>query len=344
MLLMSLVDKIKNADPSKIKYLGGFIRYIQSYVNEYDHKIPVFIFFLALATTFWLLNSFNKQYTTSIVIPVQYINPPQDKVLTQDLPEEFLIKVEAQGFDLLDYKMSFSRKTVKFDVSSYSVLAGNNNSNFNVPTRTNITKLQEQLDDMEILSISPDTLRFEFAPLHTKRIPVVPNVNVIYERQYLAKGEIITEPDSIFISGPDYIIDTIEHVRTISEKLVGVDRKIEMDLPLARIENVSFSNQAVKVIINTEKFTEKTLKIPIIIENQPDSLSVKTFPSRIKVKFHVGISNYDRVVSEQFRAVVDYTETEEKPGKLDVKLNRIPGIIQSVTYSPDRVDYIIEKR
>ena len=79
-------------------------------------KLYVFLFCLLLATFFWLLNSLGNLYTTQISFKATYINSPKEKVVLNNLPETFNIKAKALGFDLLAYKMTFSKPELIIDL------------------------------------------------------------------------------------------------------------------------------------------------------------------------------------------------------------------------------------
>ncbi len=84
-----------------------------------------------------------------------------------------------------------------------------------------------------------------------------------------------------------------------------------------------------------EKFTEKTLSVPIEVLNLPDSLSLKTFPHVVQVTCQVGLSNFEKLQPSMFSVVVDYKEAiGGQSKKLRVDLVRQPDFIQSVKFSP----------
>jgi hypothetical protein len=84
--------------------------------------------------------------------------------------------------------------------------------------------------------------------------------------------------------------------------------------------------------------------VPVKVLNIPDSMTMKTFPSAIKVNFIVSLRNYNKVNAYQFRAFVDYKGIYSSiNNKLKVTLERQPIFVKSVTFHPKNVDYIIEK-
>ena len=194
------------------------------------------------------------------------------------------------------------------------------------------------------MSISPDTLFFEFADRIFKKVPVVSQLNLVPASQYMIKGNIQFDPDSITISGANPIVDTIEQVYTRQLDLLDLNKNYNDEVDLAKIRNVIFSDYEVDVTINVEKFTEGSQKVKLNVINVPDSLIIRTFPKEITVTYFVALSDYEKVLPQLFEAVVDYNETANMDNKLNISIHNFPDYIQSLRYNPKSVEYIIERK
>ena len=93
-----------------------------------------------------------------------------------------------------------------------------------------------------------------------------------------------------------------------------------------------------------ERFTEVQFTIPIEVLNQPDSIALQTFPSRVKLTCNVGLSKYDRVDRSLIKAVVDYSDIQDGARLLDVAIQNIPVYLISSEYYPKTVEYLKSKR
>ena len=205
--------------------------------------------------------------------------------------------------------------------------------------------IEDQISsELEIVSIRPDTLFFEFADRIFKKVPVVSDLSAVPAAQYMIRGKIQFSPDSIIVSGADPIIDTIDRVYTKTSELVDLSDDYQDEIQLKRISNVKFSEDEVKVNINIEKFTEASQIIPLNVINVPDTLVVRTFPKDITVTYHVALSDYEKVVPQLFEVVVDYNESSNPENKLSISILNSPEYIRSLRFSPKKVEYIIEKR
>ena len=312
-----------------------------------DRRLIVFLFFVFLSTIFWFLNQLEEEYVTDISLPVRYTNMPADKILVNDLPEYFEIRVRAHGYKLLEYKISNKFLPFQINVNSITLrmLSGSDFSKLYALTRLMDDKIENQLSsELEVVSISPDTIYFEFADRIFKKVPVVSGINAKPATQYMIHGNIVFSPDSVIISGAEPIVDTINEIYTNQIELLDLDANYNDDIKLNKIDNVNLSEDKVDFSINVEKFTEGTKTVKLQVANVPDSLIIRTFPKEITVTYLVALSDYEKVLPELFEAVVDFKETSNQLNRLNIKIQNSPDYIKSLRYNPKTVEYIIERK
>ncbi len=331
----------------------NLINRIESYFKfikeKLDQKVIIFIFFLIVSTISWFLIALSQEYSAYIRYPVRYINFPSDKILVNDLPKYLDLFVESYGKTILKYRLRSSRKRIVINVNSYPIFKiSGSESKYYILTNSERDKISNQISsDLRLLEIKPDSVIFEFANAITKKIKVKPNVEIELEKQFMLKSEILVDPDSIQVSGPSNIIDTLKYIFTKYQKFSKVDGTIQKSFPLLPNKHLSFSNRKVLVTLMVEQYTESEITIPISVDNIPDSIVLKLFPNSIEVLFKVSLSDYNKVIPGLFEAVVDYNniyiDKNNQPKFLNVTLERYPSYIQSVRFKPTSVEYIIEK-
>jgi hypothetical protein len=311
-----------------------------------DRKLIVFLFFFLLSTIFWFLNQLEDEYVTEISLPVHYSDFPNDKILVNELPDHFDMRVRAFGYKLLEYKISnkFLPYTVNVNSITLRMHSKSSYAKFFSLTRLLNQDIEDHLSsELEIVSILPDTLFFEFADRVFKKVPVVSKLDPVPATQYMIRGKIQFEPDSINISGANPIVDTINSVFTESKNIPSLNDNYDKKVDLEKINGVSFSEKEVVAKINVEKFTEGTQKITLNVINVPDSLIIRTFPKEVTVTYFVALSDYEKVLPQLFEAVVDFNETASQ-NKLNIKILNSPDYIKSLRYNPQSVEYIIERK
>ena len=328
---------------------GGiwFRRFTDKGGKGIDRDVFIFTFFLLLAFVFWYLNSLEKDVEYNIKYPVRYINLPSERVLSEDLPTRLDLYLKGPGYSILKLKISGNRAPVILDVSAinYRRVPGSRTLSYYVVTSGLIPKLKNQLRaECDITTIKPDTLFFSFDKIISKQVTVIPRVDVITQKQYFVKGNILVEPDTITITGPKRILDTITTVSTRFRKLKGVNETLTRNIPLAASKEYSVSSKKVMLTIPVEQFTEAEFKVPVKILNRPDSINIKIFPDAVTVKCLVAVSDYKKIVEIPLEVVLDLSKADlNSSDKIPVGFRNIPSFVSSLRASPAKVDFLIEK-
>lgn len=263
-----------------------------------------------------------------------------------EIPSELTLNVSGQGYSLLREIFSARQHQLVLKVLSlnFSTIPTDSNKSF-VLTKTMKEFLQRQMGpEISLNYITPDTLLYNFSTIIRKKVPVEPNIDIEFNRQYMLGSKFIVQPDSIIVSGPKVLIDTISKVQTEYRNFDKTDKSFSTELKLIPYSGVYFVRKKVILTVPVEKYTESFVMVPIKVLNIPDSMTMKTFPSSIKVSFIISLRNYNKVNVRQFRAIVDYKEIYLSiNNKLKVSLERQPVFVKSISFHPKNVDYIIEK-
>jgi hypothetical protein len=101
----------------------------------------------------------------------------------------------------------------------------------------------------------------------------------------------------------------------------------------------------VKIGLYPDILTEGSMEVPITAINMPEGKVLRTFPSKVTVRFISGASIYKRIKSEQFLVVADYHElAEHHSDKCHIYLRKSPSEASKAKLEIDQVDYLIEQR
>jgi YbbR domain-containing protein len=327
---------------------GRIITFIRSEINAIRNgKVVIFLACLVLATLLWFLNALEKPYTDHIYVPVNYINLPKNKELTGYLPHKLDLTVDALGYTLLRYKLRIALPPLLIDVNELSnnYLEANYSSKYSISTNGHKEELAKQINsELKIISIRPDSLTFKVSHVIEKMIHVTPTIKATFAREYILQKPPTSKPESILISGPEEIIDTIKELNTKQIEFNNLSQSLIRDVDLILPEEVHSKISKVTVQITVEQSTEAKFEIPIEIVNQPKDILIKSFPSRVKITCRVGVSQFNKLNKESFKAFINFSDHNELLTKLPVKLNNLPENILSMDYYPKEVDYIIEHK
>ncbi len=313
---------------------------------RFDKRVFIYLFFLFISIIFWYLNALSRNNVADLHCKVNYQSFPKGKVLISDLPAEVTLKVEGLGFQILKYKIQSLYSSVDLNLNEFriDISSKDNSYHYYLLTRHTKNRINSMFTGVNIIKVSPDTLFFQFTDVIDKKVPIKPDLNVEFEQQYLIHGRVHVIPDSIFISGPQAIIDTLKFISTQPIKKSSIKDTFLVETTLVNIPRFIVPHGKVKVLVPVEKYTEATFNIPIETQNKPVGIDIKTFPSTITLSCLVAVSDFGKITPQMFRAAIDYEKVAIlKPEKVKVNLISIPSHAQNVKFHPKTVEYIIEK-
>lgn len=300
---------------------------------------------VGIATGFWFLNALNKTYTVKMVVPVSYINLPNNKTLENQLPEKFELTIKAHGFTILRHQVSFLFMPFEFNVKEMTNdrMMDSKKSSFAFPARQFLTELSNQLsNEMDILSMNPDTLYFKYGQMGQKWVKVKPMVNVNLKKQYQISGDIKTSPDSVLVNGTQSVLDTLKFVMTNLQNFNSVDRHIKTEASLSKINEVYFNIQKVELNIPVEEYTEAQLSVPVMVKDHSPDVNIKLFPDKVKVTFQVGLSRFQEIRPEDFKLSVAFSDIRDNKQSLKVTTESIPEYLYDLKIMPEEIEYLIQ--
>jgi hypothetical protein len=314
---------------------------------KFNQRLVIFLFFLIVSTIIWYLSKLSHEYSTMLAYPIRYESLPKGKVLVGEPPRKIQLKVKAFGYTLLKCKMSAALSPIELDLGKHlsQSFEGEKVKQFILTYRLRNSVAKQLGSEIFLEGIEPDSLVVELADMVEKKVHIKPLIEADFERQYMLSGNITLKPDSVTISGPKSILDTISIVKTKKIVFSKLNQKVEKKISIVPIHQVSFSNRSVVLTIPVEKYTEITIKVPVDIYNQPDSVKLMFIPKTIDVKCNVVLSKYFNLKPTMFKAVVDYSLISNSLSKkLKVRLLTVPEFVSMVEFNPKYVEYIIEKR
>lgn len=306
----------------------------------------MFSVFLLISVFIWFLNALSNNYTSVIEYPLTYSDFPEDRVLVGELPEHLELRINAHGYAILRYKTFRKPVPISFKVSAYSLnKPGEDSSRAYILTRYMKDQVSRQLPaELQLLEIKPDTLKFQFARKVSRMVKIVPDFRYQVDKQFTLKDGIRLVPDSVEVTGPDIILDTLHYVYTLKSDLGLISRNYSDKVKLERVPGLEYGRSKVDCSLELERFTEVQLSIPIEVLNLPDTITLQTFPSRVKLTCKVGLSKFERVDGSLIRAVVDYSDTGDQTKLLEVGIQNIPVYLLSYEYYPKTVEFLMSRK
>lgn len=303
----------------------------------------VFLVCVFIATVLWFSNALSKNYSTTLSYPVKYVNEPAQQFLANEPPDKLELKVDAHGLTLLRHKLSLSSSPIILSLSAITQNIRPDNTRYRIQTNRFLKRISSQISsEIKVIGVLPDELFIVLDSLKSKTVPVKTNVNFEFKPQFNLKSPVMISPDEVVITGPATAIDTIDQLHTKYKEYKELDASMEKKLEIVYPDKTTVEPNNVLLKIDVEKFTEKDIYVPILVKNKPAGLSIKLFPSEVKVKCLVGLSRFENLTPSDFKATVDYNSIDKETSNLFIQIETQPKHVELIRFSPETVEYLIE--
>lgn len=302
------------------------------------NNLKAFLFFLLFSSIIWLLVQFSKQYTEVLSVPITFENVPKDKLITKHR-DSIKLRVKQSGFQIAWFKV-FKPK-IKVDLEQLPVKDSFMIYNFNAHRETLLKKLPIDFNNIELLA---NEIYIPFQARSTKKVRIIPKSKIQYAPGYASEEGPTLTPDSIKLSGPQSILDTTSIIYTTTIRKRDVEKNFEGNIALTGYNKaLTPYHNKVHYSVEVEKFTQRSLKIPIQIINAPRNLEITLYPSSVEVTFNVSLKRYNQIQSLDFEVTCDYLELADHPKFFIPRLVKKPDAISNLSLAPQKVQYIIKQ-
>lgn len=310
----------------------------------------VYLVMVIISSLLWFFNKTGSTVSTVTDFHVEYYGLPKNHYLLPGLTTEVLqLTVSAKGSYFLTHNNQFP--TIKIDLSKLDIRQfPDTDSSLKFVTNDDVRPLIEaQLPaDCKCLSVKPDTVKLDFGRSAMKKVPVVLDYDITFEKQFRFKKEPVLQPDSVEISGSVNITDSVLCIKTEKVEISGLNESVSQKVKLLLPKDIFCSLNFTQADFFVEKFTGNTIEIPVRCINVPDSVVLRIFPQQITLKYNVGWDNFNSVSAEMFTAAVDYNELNgiTKPKFLSVKLIKYPETfgVTNISFMPEGVEFLVERK
>ena len=306
-------------------------------------KLSTYLFFLLISFSFWFLSMLSKQHETSISVPIRYINFPADKLPVDSITDYLNIQVKAPGFSLVFYHL-FNFKSSEISISNaYWRRKKDTHVAFWIMNNYRKQVVKSLPNNMELLSIYPDTLQLAFRNRDRKKVPVRLNKSINFKNRYRLARPIQIIPDSIMIFGIQKDLDSVNFVKTNILDVNELSEDIDIRLDLEHNSKYQIKEKKVDVFVEVEEFTEKTLLIPIHEINLPKGYTIKLFPDETEIILSTSIDKYKLIDSDFFYATVDCEQIFSGSKTLNINVSNKSDFIRLHRIQPKQIEYILIK-
>jgi hypothetical protein len=304
-----------------------------------QQKLRIFAISIVISFIAWCVFALSNNYLYRVPTSVQYINAPENKAFHPLQSDTVSLQVEGTGWQILFSKLRLHPQNIKVDLS------GLKNRNW-VMFSTQLGFINRQFTgNQRVITVSPDTLYFDFSKQTVKKIPVRLVSDLYFKKQYNIIDNIEIKPAYVTVTGPLEDLVLIEQWDTEPLVRKDVEATIATRLPLAKKMqgNLNVYPGNVEVRIPIGETTEKIIEIPIRIENAKRGVSTILLPGKVSLTVSVPLKHYSEITSESFEAVVNLKNSHYNVTDLPVILTKSPEFCKVLKIEPQNVNYILRK-
>lgn len=303
-------------------------------------KITIFLRCIIISFLAWLLIAISNKYTFTVRAGIEFVNIPEKRAFHSLQSDTVSVKVKMSGWDVLLSRLNPDTANIQVDLSSLS------SRNF-IVFSNQIGFINRQFpSDKQVLTVSPDTLYFDFSKQTQRKIPVRVPTALSFKKQYDIIGETRTNPSHITITGPLEDIANIEYLETdsITGKNVHTDIRTIANINKKQRTNITIYPTFTEVVIPVGEVTEKIIEVPIKIENANRYTSVRIVPTKAVLTAMISLKDYAKFSASDFEVVVDMEGWEKNNTKsLPVIVTKVPDFVKIVKVEPQNIDFFVRK-
>ncbi len=288
-------------------------------------SLLTFMVFLVLSGLFWLSTAMNEYYDCEVAVPVCVENIPKDVIITSDVADTLRISIRDKGYAVMQYLYGGKIRPINISVPSVS----KQSERYVISSAELLRVVRKQMyASTTIASVKPDRIEVDYCHGTAKKVSVRLDGDIVpASDHYLSHVQITPEKVTVYSS---------------KEKLDSITHVVSRYVNLKQIKGARITPQRVRVELCPDVLTEGSVEVPITIVNMPEDINVRTFPSRVKVRFSVGASQYKNVNAGQFRVELDYNDIRPNGDKCPLHLALQPKGLANASLEFAEVDYLIE--
>lgn len=313
---------------------------LRDHMNESPRTRSIFLYvgFVVISAVFWSFLTFNRDVQLDIEVPVE-MSLPSNVHLLSKVPDTLTVTVRDRGYRFLFYLFDKSPKlTLRF--SDYS----DGNSMFKIDQSHLKRAIANVLNKRAtIVNVLPEAINVKYTDLPGKKVPIKADIIVEPREDYTQFGVLIQSQDSVLVFSDAKTLNEINEVYTYHVEEKELTDTLRRKISIAPINGAVVEPRAIDIVVPIEKLKLQTRSVKIVVRNAPPGVKMLLFPGDVEVTYRSPVS---RIKDDSgITVVVDYNSVDfsSPNNKVKVMIGEVPAAYQDVKFTPDSVEYIIEK-
>jgi hypothetical protein len=306
-----------------------------SFIQRLKSNTQLGSFFLCVLVAFgiWIVNALNQVQVTKINIPISYFSNQEGTKKSPDLIKKIEVTLNGRGFDLLFFLLKNPLKNLEINERKFQTGRDSVNS-FDI-----LAPFINGYPEVKINNITPEWLKLPTGPAYQKKVAVIPQYSLSFEKGFMQSGPIVCVPDSIVIASDHPINEDFVGINTKTIQLINVRATVFKTIhPDIQQKGVFYDDsKKIWIYIPVDASTEKRLLVNILPDNS-NLHHALLLPATTEVTCTVPLKYFDSTNAEGFQFSASILQNGQS--KAVVNLKKKPFWVQDIRWTPTTVDYI----
>jgi hypothetical protein len=264
------------------------------------------------------------------------INIPDGYGIASNIPDDFTIRIKGRGWKL--FGMNFASDY------EYLVSADNKFGKLVLRFSNSLSENSWLTSDIQIIDFSPTTFELKIEKLLTKKVKIVPLIELDYKDGFGLASDIKFIPDSVTVKGAESIINNLDAVTTDLQRFENLESNVSDYINLKTIPKINFATNNLKIVFDVQKIVEKEFSnLEVKVLDLPSDRDVLLLPDKLSASLRGGINIISKIQPNEIRLFIDYSELVADTLGSIMPAYDVPPHSQLVYTKPDRIRYIIKK-
>jgi YbbR domain-containing protein len=265
------------------------------------------------------------------------------RIVTAVSDSTIQISLKAQGYKLFVLSYFENPKPITIDLSkSVSPKNSAEEVSYDQPLVAVVRKYSAALGfSNEVHSIHPEQINIKINKLYHKTIPVKVLSDLSFAPQYLQFEPLQINPSSVMVFGTKDAVDSIKAVNTTLLRIHNINvsetRLVELIVGTS-YRKMFFVPSHILVGIPVQKFTEASIAVSILLDEQFENQKISTYPDKAVVSCIVPMKDYTKLEPRMFTVTASATGRDNL---LHLKVTTSPSFVKNIKVTPEKVEYLV---
>lgn len=277
---------------------------------ERGRQLFLFLFCLFLSFVIWTVHKLSDDYSHFFQYRTYLSTTIKGRDCTSGSINNLTVRGRASGFYILQHRYFLKGASLTIAPSESIVKKYSSGKNrFFILTSSIRDMIVESVSDKLLVDyFSVDTLFFDFQEVSGKNLPIAVRGRISFREQYTSASGIKITPTQIYVTGEPERLNEIDSICTENIIISRTDKEESGFVKLKTIPGVEFSQKEVYYTLETIRYIEEKLEVPVLLKNMPDSVNAVIKPSIVTLYVKQGMKKASELNNYNISVFLDYNK------------------------------------